>query len=70
VYQHVYGRKRGRHAVKIIGWGVEKSSNLPYWIIANSWNYTWGENGFFKIIRGSEVENEFEYGVHAGLPAL
>ena len=37
----------GGHAVKIVGWGVEGGVN--YWICANSWNTTWGEQGFFRI---------------------
>jgi len=40
----------GLHDVKIIGWGVE--SGVDYWLIANSWNSGWGDNGFFKILRG------------------
>jgi len=50
VYQHVTGQALGGHAVKILGWGVE--SNVPYWLVANSWNPTWGDQGFFKILRG------------------
>lgn len=50
VYQHVSGGDPGGHAIKIIGWGVENGT--PYWLCANSWNYSWGENGFFKILRG------------------
>merc|ERR1719420_776778 len=26
---------------------------MKYWKIANSWNPNWGENGFFRIKRGS-----------------
>lgn len=40
----------GGHAVKIIGWGVEGKTN--YWICANSWGTSWGENGFFRIKEG------------------
>lgn len=43
----------GGHAVKIIGWGTEDSK--PYWLVANSWNDDWGDNGFFKIYRGQDV---------------
>lgn len=52
------------HAVKIIGWGVEKDT--PYWLCANSWGTEWGDNGFFKIIRGNN-ECEIENNVVAGL---
>lgn len=35
----------------MIGWGVT-DEGLDYWICANSWGPTWGENGFFKIAFG------------------
>lgn len=54
VYQHVTGDYLGGHAVKILGWGVDAQSNLPYWLVANSWNTDWGEKGFFRILRGSD----------------
>lgn len=40
----------GGHAVKIVGWGTESGSD--YWLVANSWNTNWGDEGFFKISRG------------------
>ena len=43
VYQHVGGKKIGGHAVKMLGWGTENGTN--YWLIANSWNSDWGDNG-------------------------
>lgn len=51
VYSHKSGSALGGHAVKMIGWGVENGT--PYWTVANSWNEGWGDNGFFKIKRGS-----------------
>jgi len=50
VYKHTSGSLLGGHAVKIIGWGNEDGTD--YWIIANSWNTSWGENGFFRIAFG------------------
>jgi hypothetical protein len=41
----------GGHAIEIVGWGNTKSS-IPYWIVRNSWGVKWGNNGFFKILRG------------------
>jgi len=50
IYKHTSGSLLGGHAVKIIGWGRE--DNQDYWIVANSWNTNWGENGFFRIAFG------------------
>uniref|UniRef100_A0A646QG84 CathepsinB n=1 Tax=Hemiscolopendra marginata TaxID=943146 RepID=A0A646QG84_9MYRI len=67
VYQHVTGAALGGHAVKMIGWGEENGT--PYWLIANSWNTDWGDNGFFKILRGKD-ECGIEDDISAGLPKL
>jgi len=50
VYQHKSGHMLGGHAVKAIGYGSENGVN--YWLIVNSWNESWGDNGTFKILRG------------------
>ncbi|CAJ0594733.1 unnamed protein product [Cylicocyclus nassatus] len=53
VYVQKYGEQKGGHVVKIIGWGVDRTNGtIPYWLVANSWNTDWGEDGFFRIIRG------------------
>lgn len=65
VYQHVSGGALGGHAIRILGWGEENGT--PYWLIANSWNYDWGDNGTFKILRGSD-HCGIESSVVAGLP--
>nr|CDJ88569.1 Peptidase C1A domain containing protein [Haemonchus contortus] len=50
IYRHTGGKPDGRHAVRIIGWGKENGTD--YWLIANSWHDDWGENGYFRMIRG------------------
>ena len=40
------------HAVVIVGWGTS-AENVPYWIIRNSWGTSWGDNGYFKMKRGT-----------------
>jgi len=50
VYVHTSGAYVGGHAVKIIGWGTDTGQD--YWTVANSWNADWGEQGFFRILRG------------------
>lgn len=50
VYQHIKGKLVFGHAVKLMGWGVENGTK--YWLAANSWGTGFGEEGFFKILRG------------------
>ncbi|XP_072266512.1 tubulointerstitial nephritis antigen [Pyxicephalus adspersus] len=48
-----YRQLKGTHSVKIIGWGtLGHSEKDKFWIVANSWGNSWGENGYFKIHRG------------------
>lgn len=65
VYQHLTGEFLGGHAIRVLGWGVEDS--IPYWLVANSWNPDWGDNGLFKILRGSD-ECGIEDDINAGMP--
>ncbi|CAP30146.2 Protein CBR-CPR-6 [Caenorhabditis briggsae] len=67
VYVHTGGKLGGGHAVKLIGWGIE--DGIPYWTCANSWNTDWGEDGFFRILRGVD-ECGIESGVVGGIPKL
>lgn len=69
VYQHVHGKALGGHAIRILGWGVYGPEKTPYWLIANSWNTDWGDNGFFRILRG-EDHCGIESAISAGLPRL
>jgi Papain family cysteine protease len=67
VYQYNgTGKPLGGHAVVIVGWGTS-SDNIPYWIVANSWGTKWGDNGYFKIKRGTN-ECEIESNVVVALP--
>lgn len=68
VYQHVTGSYLGGHAIKIIGWGVT-DEGVKYWLIANSWGNGWGENGYFRMLRG-ENECGIEESAATGMPKL
>uniref|UniRef100_A0AC34FJQ5 Peptidase C1A papain C-terminal domain-containing protein n=1 Tax=Panagrolaimus sp. ES5 TaxID=591445 RepID=A0AC34FJQ5_9BILA len=67
IYVHQGGKLGGGHAVKLIGWGED--NGIPYWRIANSWNQDWGEDGFFRILRGVD-ECGIESGGVAGVPRI
>lgn len=67
VYKHVTGMRLGGHAVRILGWGVQESSEEKFWLLANSWNTDWGDKGFFKILKG-ENECGIENVIMAGIP--
>ncbi|GMI67251.1 hypothetical protein like AT4G01610 [Hibiscus trionum] len=67
VYKHVTGGVMGGHAVKLIGWGTSDDGE-DYWLLANQWNRGWGDDGYFKIIRGVD-ECGIESDVVAGFPS-
>ncbi|XP_076438146.1 cathepsin B-like [Babylonia areolata] len=67
VYRHTAGTELGGHAIKILGYGEE--SGEKYWLVANSWNPDWGDNGLFKILRGAD-ECGIESQAVAGMPKI
>jgi len=65
VYVQTSSTALGGHAIRILGWGTE--ATVDYWLVANSWNNDWGDNGFFKIRRGTDecgIEDEIVAGLY------
>jgi len=55
----------GGHSVKLIGWGSD--NGVLYWLMVNSWTADWGDNGLFKIRRGTN-ECGVDTSTTAGVP--
>ncbi|KAB2032376.1 hypothetical protein ES319_D05G368700v1 [Gossypium barbadense] len=43
------------HALTIVGYGTS-DEGLDYWLVKNSWEETWGENGYMRIQRNVNTQ--------------
>jgi cathepsin L len=51
------------HAVVLTGYGTDKDTGLKYWLIRNSWSASWGENGYIRILRSDDEDNNCGYDI-------
>jgi cathepsin C len=42
------------HSVTLVGWGYDEVHEKKYWLLLNSWGKHWGENGYFRMLRGED----------------
>jgi cathepsin C len=57
------------HSVLLVGWGEDPVTGEKYWLVQNTWGPDWGENGFFRIRRGTD-ESAIESICEAGTPII
>lgn len=41
------------HDISVVGYGVDAKTGQKYWTVRNSWGTHFGEDGFFRVIRGT-----------------
>lgn len=42
------------HAIQLVGYGTDPKAG-DYWLVKNSWGEQWGEGGYFRIKRGTDL---------------
>jgi len=55
------------HAINLVGYGTCPKTGKKYWVLRNSWSSYWGDEGYFKVVRG---EKDCGVSTDAGFPIL
>ncbi|CAD5231245.1 unnamed protein product [Bursaphelenchus okinawaensis] len=58
------GGWKTNHRVLLVGYGIQRDTRTPYWIVKNTWGTNWGDAGFFYLLRGNnsmDVASEVVY---------
>ena len=37
------------HVMTLVGWGYDDGLDMNFWLVKNSWGYSWGDNGYSRI---------------------
>jgi len=59
------------HGVLLVGYGYDVDSGLDYWKIKNSWSSDWGEDGYMRLLKGSDSsEGQCGIAMDASYPVI
>jgi len=55
---------QNNHAVLLVGYGHDSKTGKDYWKVKNSWGPSFGEDGYFRIVRGKNMCGIAEHGAY------
>uniref|UniRef100_A0A663MXK6 CATL1 protein n=2 Tax=Athene cunicularia TaxID=194338 RepID=A0A663MXK6_ATHCN len=56
IFSSMFCSQQVNHGMLAVGYGTsqELGRNVSYWILKNSWSEVWGEQGYIRLLKGSD----------------
>ncbi|KFQ79687.1 Cathepsin L1, partial [Phaethon lepturus] len=56
IFSSMFCSQRVNHGMLAVGYGTsqEHGHNVSYWILKNSWSAAWGEQGYIRLLKGTD----------------